>query len=163
MRIVDMLLGIPYLVLAFAFIAVVGRGVGAVILTLAVTSWLHHGPRRAGRLPAGQASTSTSRRPAPSACRGCRIMWRHILPNVIQPIIVLVAVGIGSAVLAEAALSFLGVGVQEPDAVAGPDDRPVPELLLRPRRTCCSSRALPSCSPCWASCWSATACATRST
>ena len=47
------------------------------------------------------------------------IIWRHILPNVFQPVVVLLAIGIGSAILAEAALSFLGVGVTEPTASLG--------------------------------------------
>ncbi|MGZ4707198.1 MAG: ABC transporter permease [Acidimicrobiales bacterium] len=118
MRTVDVLLGIPYLVLAFAFIAVVGRGVGAVILTLAITSWLTTARVvRAGFLQAKQYEYVEAARAV--GVGGFRIVWRHILPNVIQPIIVLVAVGIGSAVLAEAALSFLGVGVQEPTPSLG--------------------------------------------
>ena len=91
-----------------------------------------------------------------------RIVWRHILPNVIQPVIVLVAVGVGSAILAEAALSFLGVGVQEPTASLGlmiSRSRSFfstsPHLLFFPGR--------PSPSSCSASFSSATACATRST
>ena len=66
-------------------------------------------------------------------------MWRHILPNVFQPVVVLLAIGIGSAILAEAALSFLGVGVTPPDVVARPDDQRVadffasaPHLLIFP-------------------------------
>ena len=118
MRIIDVFLGIPYLILAFAFIAAIGEGVGAVIITLAFTSWLTTARVvRAGFLQAKQYDYVEAARavgvPAP------RIIWRHILPNVIQPIIVLVAVGIGAAVLAEAALSFLGVGVQEPTPSLG--------------------------------------------
>jgi ABC-type dipeptide/oligopeptide/nickel transport system permease subunit len=48
-----------------------------------------------------------------------RIVWRHILPNVFQPVVVLAAVGVGGAILAEAALSFLGVGVQPPNPSLG--------------------------------------------
>jgi ABC-type dipeptide/oligopeptide/nickel transport system permease subunit len=48
-----------------------------------------------------------------------RIVWRHILPNVFQPIVVLIAVGIGAAILGEAALSFLGVGIQPPEPSLG--------------------------------------------
>jgi peptide/nickel transport system permease protein len=118
MRVVDVLLGIPYLVLAFAFIAVIGRGVGAVILTLALTSWLTTARVvRAGFLQAKQYEYVEAARAV--GVGSFRITWRHILPNVIQPIIVLVAVSIGSAVLAEAALSFLGVGVQEPTPSLG--------------------------------------------
>lgn len=118
MRVVDVLLGIPYLILAFAFIAVIGRGVGAVIFTLAITSWLTTARViRAGFLQAKNLEYVEAARAV--GVPSFRIIWRHILPNVVQPIIVLVAVGIGSAVLAEAALSFLGVGVQEPTASLG--------------------------------------------
>lgn len=118
MRLVDVLLGIPYLVLAFAFIAVIGRGIGAVVFTLAITSWLTTARViRAGFLQAKTYEYVEAARAV--GVPGYRIVWRHILPNVVQPIIVLVAVGIGSAVLAEAALSFLGVGVQEPTPSLG--------------------------------------------
>ena len=50
---------------------------------------------------------------------GPRIMLRHILPNVLQPVVVLMAVGVGSAILSEAALSFLGVGVKPPNPSLG--------------------------------------------
>lgn len=118
MRTIDVFLGIPYLVLAFAFIAVIGRGIGAVVITLAVTSWLTTARLvRAGFLQAKQFEYVEAARSLGVPPR--RIVWRHIMPNVVQPIIVLVAVGIGSAVLAEAALSYLGVGVQEPTPSLG--------------------------------------------
>ena len=50
-------------------------------------------------------------------------MFRHILPNALQPIIVYGTIAVGSVILAEAALSFLGVGPQRPDAGVGPDGR----------------------------------------
>ncbi|MEO5838785.1 MAG: ABC transporter permease [Acidimicrobiales bacterium] len=117
-RFIDIMLGIPYLVLAFAFIAVIGRGVGAVILTLAMSSWLVTARVvRAGFTQVKDLEYVEAARAV--GVKGFRIVWRHILPNVIQPVIVLVAVGVGSAILAEAALSFLGVGVQEPTASLG--------------------------------------------
>jgi peptide/nickel transport system permease protein len=117
-RFIDIMLGIPYLVLAFAFIAVIGRGIGAVILTLAMSSWLvtarvvRAGFTQVKHLEYVEAARAVG-------VKDFRIVWRHILPNVIQPVIVLVAVGVGTAILAEAALSFLGVGVQEPTASLG--------------------------------------------
>jgi peptide/nickel transport system permease protein len=117
-RFIDIMLGIPYLVLAFTFIAVIGRGIGAVIVTLALSSWLvtarvvRAGFTQVKHLEYVEAARAVG-------VHDFRIVWRHILPNVIQPVIVLVAVGVGSAILAEAALSFLGVGVQEPTASLG--------------------------------------------
>jgi len=118
MRFVDILLGIPYLLLAFALIAVVGRGVGAVILTLALTGWLQTTRVvRAGFLQVKELEYVEAARAIGVPTK--RILWRHILPNVFQPVIVLLAIGIGSAILAEAALSFLGVGVTPPAASLG--------------------------------------------
>jgi len=118
MRVVDIMLGIPYIILAYAFITVLGRGVLAVILTLALTAWLQTARTvRAGFLQAKELEYVEAARAL--GVRSWRIMWRHILPNEFQPVIVLVAVGVGSAILAEAALSFLGVGIQPPTPSLG--------------------------------------------
>jgi ABC-type dipeptide/oligopeptide/nickel transport system permease subunit len=118
MRFVDIVLGIPYLVLALALITVVGRGVFAVVVTLALTAWLQTARTvRAGFLQVRELEYIEAARAVGVPSR--RIVTRHILPNVFQPVVVLIAVGIGSAILAEAALSFLGVGVQDPDPSLG--------------------------------------------
>jgi len=118
MRFVDIVLGIPYLVLALALISVIGRGVTAVIITLAATAWLQTARTvRAGFLQVRELEYVEAAKAVGVPSR--RIVWRHILPNVFQPVVVLVAVGIGSAILAEAALSFLGVGVQAPEPSLG--------------------------------------------
>jgi ABC-type dipeptide/oligopeptide/nickel transport system permease subunit len=118
MRFVDIVLGIPYLVLALALISVLGRGVTAVIITLAATAWLQTARTvRAGFLQVRELEYVEAAKAVGVPAR--RIVWRHILPNVFQPVIVLVAVGIGSAILAEAALSFLGVGVEDPQPSLG--------------------------------------------
>lgn len=113
MRFVDIVLGIPYLVLALALVSVIGKGVAAVIVTLAATAWLIPARTvRAGFLQVRELEYVEAARAVGVPSK--RIVTRHILPNVFQPVIVLVAVGIGSAILAEAALSFLGVGVKAP-------------------------------------------------
>ena len=113
MRTVDVLLGIPYLVLALAMVTIIGKGVTAVILTLAATAWLQTARNvRAGFLQARETEYVEAAKAVGVSSR--RIMARHILPNVFQPVVVLAAVGVGSAILAEAALSFLGVGVKKP-------------------------------------------------
>jgi peptide/nickel transport system permease protein len=118
MRLVDIMLGIPYIILAYAFITVAGRGVLAVIITIALTAWLQTARSvRAGFLQIKQLEYIEAARAL--GVGQIRIMWRHILPNAFQPIIVLVAVGVGSSILTEAALSFLGVGVQYPDPSLG--------------------------------------------
>jgi len=118
MRFVDIMLGIPYIILAYAFITVLGRGVSAVILTLAFTAWLQTARTvRAGFIQVKQLEYIEAARAL--GVSGRRIMLRHILPNVLQPVVVLMAIGVGSAILSEAALSFLGVGVKPPNPSLG--------------------------------------------
>ena len=118
MRTVDVLLGVPYLLLALALIAVLGKGLTAVIITLAATAWLQTARTvRAGFLEVRELEYVEAAKAIGVPTR--RIIWRHVLPNVFQPVIVLVAIGIGSAILAEAALSYLGVGLQPPAASLG--------------------------------------------
>ncbi len=113
MRFVDVMLGIPYLVLALAMVAVLGKGIGAVIITLAATAWLQTARTvRAGFLQVRELEYVEAAKAIGVPTK--RIIWRHVMPNVFQPVIVLVAIGIGSAILAEAALSFLGVGLKAP-------------------------------------------------
>ena len=99
-------------------VTIVGRGVFAVVVTLALTAWLQTARTvRAGFLQVRELEYIEAARAVGVPAR--RIVTRHILPNVFQPVVVLIAVGIGSAILAEAALSFLGVGVQDPDPSLG--------------------------------------------
>lgn len=113
MRFVDILLGIPYLVLALVMVSVIGKGVPAVVITLAVTAWLQTARTvRAGFIQVRDLEYIEAARAVGVPTR--RIITRHVMPNVLQPVVVLAAVGIGSAILAEAALSFLGVGVKAP-------------------------------------------------
>jgi len=118
MRIVDVLLALPYVLIAFALAAVFGYGVLPVVVTLVITSWLTTARVvRAGFLQAKVFDYVEAARAIGVPTR--RIIVRHMLPNILQPVLVLIAVGIGGAVLAESALSFLGVGVQEPTASLG--------------------------------------------
>ncbi len=118
MRIVDVLLAVPYVLIAFALAAVFGYGVLPVVVTLVITSWLITARVvRAGFLQAKVFEYVEAARAIGVPTR--RIIVRHMLPNIIQPVLVLIAIGIGTAVLAESALSFLGVGVQEPTASLG--------------------------------------------
>lgn len=113
MRFVDILLGIPYLVLALVMVSLIGKGITAVILTLAVTAWLQTARTvRAGFITVRDLEYIEAAKAIGVPTR--RIISRHVMPNVFQPVVVLVAVGIGSAILAEAALSYLGVGVKPP-------------------------------------------------
>ena len=112
-RIVDMLQAFPTLVLAMAIVAAAGISFRNVIIAIGIT--IAPGTSRVVR----SAVLSVRENQYIDAARSLgaadlRIMLRHILPNVAAPIIVLTSVVIGQAIISEAMLSFLGLGVQEP-------------------------------------------------
>ncbi len=111
-------LSFPGILLAIAFVAFLGPGVLNLILALAVGGWVGY-----ARLVRAQV-LATREREFVEAARALgasdwRIITRHILPNMIQPVIVQGAIGMAGAVLAEATMSFLGLGVPPPTASWG--------------------------------------------
>jgi peptide/nickel transport system permease protein len=113
MRAMDALLAFPALVLALALVAALGPSLEDAIIAIAIV-----GIPAYARLTRGQV-LSVKEREYVAAARTVgashfRIMLRHILPNVTAPLIVQSSLGIAAAMLAEAALSFLGVGVRPP-------------------------------------------------
>jgi peptide/nickel transport system permease protein len=118
MRIVDILLSIPIFPLLIALAAVVGKGILPLIFVIAVFGWM--GDARLVRsvvLSLKEEEFSEAARAI--GCSGRRIMFVHYLPNVMAPIIVSTTLGIGSAIIYEASISFLGFGVQAPIASWG--------------------------------------------
>jgi ABC-type dipeptide/oligopeptide/nickel transport system permease subunit len=118
MRLVDAVLSFPALVLALALGAVMGAGLTGVVVALGVV----YTPTFA-RLMRGQVLTVRTREYVEAArvigSPGWRIVKQHILPNVATPIVVQASLSIAFAILAEASLSFLGLGVQPPAASWG--------------------------------------------
>ncbi len=114
MRLIDAVLSFPALVLALALGAVLGAGLGGVLIALGIV----YTPTFA-RLMRGQVLTVRTRDYVQAArVVGGPDWWillRHILPNTITPIVVQASLSIGFAILAEASLSFLGLGIQPPD------------------------------------------------
>ena len=113
MRGVDIMLSIPAILLAIITVAVLGPGLQNLILVLGFTRW----PRYA-RVAYGQ-TLGVVNNPYVKASRFIglrdrRILWRHILPNIIAPLIVVATLEFGLMILWEAGLSFLGLGVQPP-------------------------------------------------
>lgn len=113
MRIADVFLGFPALILALALVAALGPGAANVIAALAMAFWAEYA--RVVR------ATTLSLREMPyiEAARAIgaphrRIIFREILPNAIGPVIVLATLGLGTAIIAESALSFLGFGTPPP-------------------------------------------------
>jgi peptide/nickel transport system permease protein len=111
-------LSLPGILLAIAFVAFLGPGMINLILALSIGGWVGY-----GRLVRAQVLAVREREFVEAAralgASDLRIFVRHILPNIIQPLIVQSAIGMAGAVLAEATLSFLGLGVPPPTASWG--------------------------------------------
>jgi peptide/nickel transport system permease protein len=111
-------LALPGILLAIAFVAFMGPGLVNVILALSISGWVGF-----ARLVRAQVMAVKEREFVEAAralgASDIRIMTRHVLPNILQPLIVQAAIGMAGAVLAEATLSFLGLGIPPPAASWG--------------------------------------------
>ncbi len=111
-------LALPGILLAIAFVASLGPGLFNLILALSISGWVGY-----ARLVRAQVMAVKEREFVEAAralgASDLRVLCRHILPNILQPLIVQAAVGLAGAVLAEATLSFLGLGVPPPTASWG--------------------------------------------
>lgn len=111
-------LSFPGILLAIAFVAFLGPGILNLILALCIGGWVGY-----ARLVRAQVLAVKEKEFVEAAralgASDWRIVTRHILPNIIQPVIVQGAIGMAAAVLAEATMSFLGLGVPPPTASWG--------------------------------------------
>jgi peptide/nickel transport system permease protein len=111
-------LSFPGILLAIAFVAFLGPGLFNLILALAIGGWVGY-----ARLVRAQVLAAREKEFVEAAralgASDWRVITRHILPNIIQPVIVQAAIGMAAAVLAEATMSFLGLGVPPPVASWG--------------------------------------------
>ena len=111
-------LSFPGILLAIAFVAFLGPGIINLIFALCIGGWVGY-----ARLVRAQVLAVKEKEFVEAAhalgASDLRIVVRHILPNIIQPVIVQAAIGMAGAVLAEATLSFLGLGVPPPTASWG--------------------------------------------
>src|SRR5271165_5111925 len=105
----------PGILLAIAFVAFLGPGLLNLVLALSIGGWVGY-----ARLVRAQVLAVREREFVEAAralgASDARIIVRHILPNIIQPVIVQAAIGMAGAILAEATMSFLGLGVPPPTA-----------------------------------------------
>ncbi|MGD9892392.1 MAG: ABC transporter permease [Dehalococcoidia bacterium] len=118
MRIVDAFLAIPGVILALGIVAAVGGGIGPLMFAIGI-----------GYIPAfirltrGSVLGETGKLYVLSAraigLKPGRIMWRHILPNIMSPLTVQATIAVGLGIIIEASLSFLGVGIRPPQASWG--------------------------------------------
>jgi oligopeptide transport system permease protein len=118
MRLVDIMTAFPGLLFAIFLMTVLGAGVGNIILVIGLTSWL-----TLCRLVRAQLLTLREQEYVTAArCMGATefsIAVRHLLPNALAPVIVAVTLAIPTAIFAEAGLSYLGVGINEPTPSLG--------------------------------------------
>lgn len=113
MRTTDVALALPYIVLAIALVVAFGRNMTTIVLVIAALGWM--GVARIFRSSIIQQKSQEYVEAARAiGCSDLRIIRKHLVPNSIQPVIVYSTLAIGTAILAEAALSFLGVGALEP-------------------------------------------------
>jgi peptide/nickel transport system permease protein len=113
MRVVDILLAFPGILLAIAFTAVLGPGLDHVVLALCLIGWTGY-----ARLVRGEIIALRQREFVQAAralgCKPGRVIMRHLLPNLLPPLLIQATFGLAAAIIAEGSLSFLGLGVEPP-------------------------------------------------
>lgn len=117
-RVIDIMTAFPSLLFAILLISVWGGGMNKVILALSITAWID-----IARLTRGQMLSLREKEFVEAArCIGSSqwsIIMKHLFPNALSPILVAVSFGIPAAIFAEAGLSFLGIGINDPMASWG--------------------------------------------
>lgn len=117
-RVVDILMAFPGILLAIALVAVLGPSLTNVVIALASIGWVGY-----ARLVRGQVLRAREFEFVQAArALGAgvpRIIWRHLLPTILPAVVVQASLGMAGAIIAEASLSFLGLGVQPPTASWG--------------------------------------------
>jgi peptide/nickel transport system permease protein len=112
-RVIDTLLSFPGLLLAIALVAVLGPSLGNVLFALTIIGWVGY-----ARLVRGQVLRAREFEYVQAArALGAptpRVLWRHVIPAAIPAVVVQATLGMAGAIIGEAALSFLGLGVQPP-------------------------------------------------
>jgi len=112
-RVIDVLLAFPGLLLAIALVAMLGPSLGNVLFALAIIGWVGY-----ARLVRGQVLRARELEYVQAArAQGAsvvRVLWRHVIPTAMPAVVVQATLGMAGAITGEAALSFLGLGVQPP-------------------------------------------------
>jgi len=110
---VNAFLSFPGILLAIAFAAFLGPGIGKVIMALIITGWAGYARlARAQILKAKELEYALAARSLGAS--HARIVLKHLLPNILQPLLIQATIGVAGAILAESTLSFLGLGVLAP-------------------------------------------------
>jgi oligopeptide transport system permease protein len=118
MRIVDIFYGLPDLLLFILLSLVLGRNIGGLLVALALVSWVRFARIARGQVLQAKELLYVEGARAIGASRR-RIILRHILPNIVGPVIVTLTFSIPAAILAESTLSFIGLGINDPYSAWG--------------------------------------------
>jgi peptide/nickel transport system permease protein len=119
MRVLDAFLSIPRLLLLIGLLAAgPGFSIGALVLFLGFTGWFGVSRIVRGQVLALKHAEFVTAAQALGASRR-RILWRHLLPNLVSPIVVAATLGVAHVIVLEAGLSYIGIGVQQPLASWG--------------------------------------------
>jgi len=113
MRIVDIFYGLPDMLLFILLSLVFGRNIAGLLIALGLVSWVRFARITRGQVLQAKEFLFVEGARAMGASRR-RVIWRHILPNILGPIIVTLTYSIPSAILAESTLSFIGIGINDP-------------------------------------------------
>jgi peptide/nickel transport system permease protein len=113
MRLVDIIMAFPGILLAIAFTAVLGPGLDHVILALCLIGWTSYARLVRGEILALREQEFVQAARA-LGCKPGRVIARHLLPNLLPPLLIQATFGLAAAIIAEGSLSFLGLGVEPP-------------------------------------------------
>ena len=132
MRLMDAVLAFPSLILALAIVVLLGQGIIQLMIAIGITSIPVYARLVRAQVLSLKSLDYVSAARSMGASTG-RVMFRHILPNTTAPIIVQASLGIAFAILSEAGLSFLGLGVQPPTpAWGGMLQKAIPHIYRAP-------------------------------
>lgn len=118
MRTADVFFAFPYILFVLLIMTVLGPGLWNVFMAIGLLSWATYARLNRGSVLSVKAMEYVEAARAQGAS-DLRIIFRHVLPNTMAPVYVAIAMGIGGAIVTEAALSFLGIGIQPPNASWG--------------------------------------------
>jgi peptide/nickel transport system permease protein len=117
-RVVDVLLAFPSFLLALAVTGILGPGLGNLMLAVVAVSWAGYARIVRGSVLAEREKPYVEAARA-TGTSGWRILWRHLLRNIVGPVVVLTTLDMGAILLGISALSFLGLGVKPPTSEWG--------------------------------------------
>jgi len=118
MRAADIFFAFPYILFVLLLLTVLGPGFVNVFIAIGLLSWASYARLNRGSVLSVKNMEFIEAARAQGAS-DLRIIFRHVLPNTMAPVYVAIAMGVGGAIVTEAALSFLGIGIQSPDASWG--------------------------------------------